>query len=275
MRRGASLGQAGGGGTKSVVITGGTRGIGFGMAREFLWRGHRVAVCGRDPEGVERAVAALDEGHERGRVVGLVCDVGDYEQVRALWDAAVGRFGEVDVWINNAGVGDTGGDFWEREVGSIEEVVRTNLLGVMNGSKVAMRGMLGQGHGHVYNMEGLGSEGGFVLPGAIVYGATKSGVTYFTRGLVKEAKKTSVRVGFLNPGIVVTDLVSAQDVESSRRFLNAVADRVETVAPYLVRRILANERHGARIEWLSRRKLAWRIVTAPFNKRDPFAKTQA
>ena len=78
------------------------------MAREFLWRGHRVAVCGRDPEGVERAVAALDEGHERGRVVGLVCDVGDYEQVRALWDAAVGRFGEVDVWINNAGVGDTG-----------------------------------------------------------------------------------------------------------------------------------------------------------------------
>lgn len=105
------------------------------MAREFLWRGHRVAVCGRDPEGVERAVAALDEGHERGRVVGLVCDVGDYEQVRALWDAAVGRFGEVHVSIDNAGVGDAGGDFWQREVGSIEEEVRTNLLGVMNGSK--------------------------------------------------------------------------------------------------------------------------------------------
>ena len=58
--------QAGGGGTKSVVITGGTRGIGFGMAWEFLRRGHRVAVCGRDHEGVERAVAALGEEHEPG-----------------------------------------------------------------------------------------------------------------------------------------------------------------------------------------------------------------
>jgi len=64
-------------------------------------------------------------------------------------------------------------------------VVRTNVLGVMYGSRVAMRGMLEQGRGEIYNMEGLGSDGGFVLPGAILYGATKSAVTYFTRGLVK------------------------------------------------------------------------------------------
>src|SRR3712207_4835966 len=142
----------------------------------------------------------------------------------------------------------------------------------MHGSRVAMRGMVEQGRGSIYNMEGFGSDGGFVLPGTIVYGATKAAVTYFTKGLVKEAKGTPVRVCFLNPGIVVTDLVSAGDIEGSRRFLNAVADGVETVAPYLVRRILENDRRGARINWLSRRKLAWRLATAPFNSRDPFAR---
>jgi len=80
-----------------------------------------------------------------------------------------------------------------------------------------------------------------------------------------------VRVGFLDPGIVVTDLVAGGDVERSGRFLRAVADRVETVTPSLVDRILANDRYGARIGWLSRRKLAWRLATAPLRKRDPFA----
>jgi len=257
---------------RSVVITGGTRGIGFGIAREFLWCGHRVTVCGRGVEGIERAVATLSEEHDGGLVLGQPCDVANYEQVRALWGAAVGRFGGVDIWINNAGIADPGGDFWEIPAEGIDEVIRTNVLGVMHGSKVAMRGMLEQGQGQIYHMEGLGSDGGFVLPGAIVYGATKSAVTYFTKGLVKEASKTPVPVCFLNPGIVVTDLVSARDLENSERFLRIVADRVETVAPYLVRRILANERHGARIDWLSRRKLAWRFVTSPFNKRDPFSR---
>jgi NADP-dependent 3-hydroxy acid dehydrogenase YdfG len=213
-------------------------------------------VCGRDPKGTERAVAALSEEHGGGLMRGQSCDVADYEQVRALWGAAVRHFGGVDVWINNAGLADPGGDFWEIPAERIDEVIRTNLLGVMHGSKVAMRGMLEQGHGQILNMEGLGSDGRFVRPGALVYGATKSAVTYFTKGLVKEAKDTPVRVGFLSPEIVVTHLLTAGDIEGSRRFLSAVADRVETVAPFLVARILENDRHGARIDWLSRRKLA-------------------
>jgi short-subunit dehydrogenase len=85
-----------------------------------------------------------------------------------------------------------------------------------------------------------------------VYGATKSVITYFTRGLVKEAENTLVRVGILSPGIVVTDLLTAGDIEGSRRSLNAVADRIEAVAPFLVARIRKNDRHDARINWLSK-----------------------
>lgn len=256
---------------KTVVITGSTRGIGFGMARESLRRGNHVVVSGRSPESTDGAAEALVEEYGDQLVMGRSCQVSRYEQVEELWDAAVGRFGEVDVWINNAGLGNPGLDFWEQSLERIEDLVHTNLLGVMYGSKVAMRGMLEQGHGQIYNMEGLGSNG-MVLPGAVLYGTTKSAVTYLTRGLVKEARKTPVKVGFLSPGIVATDLISEEDLERSGRILRILADRVETVTPYLVERILANDRHGARIDWLPRRKIAWRFATAPFNRRDPFLK---
>lgn len=74
----------------------------------------------------------------------------------------------------------------------------------------------------------------------------------------------------MNPGIVATDLISHEDLEKSRRVLEILADRAETAAPYLVERILANDRHGARIAWLTRPKVAWRFVTAPVVKRNPF-----
>lgn len=255
---------------KHVVITGGTRGIGFGMAREFLRRGHRVTVCGRSEAGTERAAVLLAAGPGGERLTALPCDVGDPDQVRMLWEEAVKRGGAVDVWINNAGLTNPSRDLWELGAGVFEEVVRTNVLGVMHGSKVTMRGMLEQGHGQIYNMEGLGGDG-MVCPGAVVYGATKSAVTYLTRGLVKEAKRTPVLVGFLSPGIAATDLISEEDRESARRVLNSLADRVETMAPFLVERILADDRHGARIDWLPKRKLAWRLARIPFDRRDPFA----
>lgn len=259
---------------KSIVITGGTRGIGFGMAGEFLRRGHRVAVCGRTAEGTERAIGALGAEHGAERVLGRPCDVGDHAQVEALWSAAAERFGRVDVWINNAGISNPRRDSWELPAELVDSVVRTNVLGVMHGSKVAMQGMLKQGYGQIYNMEGLGSDG-MILPGAAPYGATKSAVTYFTKGFVKEARNTPVRVCFLGPGMVVTDLLaggeSAGFDDGQRRIANILADRVETVAPYLVDRILANDRHGVRIAWLNKPKIAWRFVKSPFSKRDLFA----
>lgn len=259
---------------KSVVVTGSTRGIGFGLAREFLRRGHRVTVCGRGLGGTEGAVATLRSEHDGGRVLGTPCDVGDRGQVQALWDAAAVRFGGVDVWINNAGLGAPRGRSWGLPAETVEAVVRTNVLGVMHGSAVAMRGMIEQGHGQIYNTEGLGSDGA-VLRGSALYGSTKSAVTYFTRGLVKDARDTPVRVGFLGPGMVMTDLLTGgeeADLDGgARRVINILADRVETVAPYLVERVLDNDHHGARIDWLPKRKVAWRFLAAPFRRRDLFA----
>ena len=147
---------------KTVVVTGSSRGIGFGLARSFVERGCNVVVSGRSQEALDRAVAQLSSGgsgSSRGAVFGAPCDVTRREQVEALWSAAANRFGKVDVWINNAGSSHAPVPFWKLAPAKIDEVLESNLHGMMNGCFVAMRGMQAQGSGHIYNMEGFGSDG--------------------------------------------------------------------------------------------------------------------
>ena len=90
---------------KVIVLTGSTRGIGFGMAREFLKRGHNVVVCGRSQKSTLQAIDALGQEFSAEQVSGKPCDVSVPEQVEQLWKHAVQQFGQVDYWINNAGLG--------------------------------------------------------------------------------------------------------------------------------------------------------------------------
>ena len=260
---------------KVVVVTGGTRGIGFGMAKSFLERDCAVVVCGRSAQSTARSAKALAQRSDPVRVLGQPCDVTDVEQVEGLWNSAVERYGRVDVWINNAGLSHERMSNWELSEDQVNAVVCTNLLGTLNGVRVAMRGMLRQGYGSIYLMEGLGSDGRTV-PGTSVYGATKAAVRYLIRALAKEASGTCVSVNALSPGMVVTDLlVSDEDRKSAnwartKGLYNILADRVDTVAPWLVDQILKNPRHGARIAWLTRGKVLARFLTAPFRRRDLF-----
>ena len=110
-----------------------------------------------------------------------------------------------------------------------------------------------------------------------IYGASKSAVTYLTKTLIVETKDTPVKVCYLSPGIVATDFISdmyADDpaaFEKSKRIFNILADKPETVTPYLAEQVLANDKHGARVAWLTTPKVMKRFLTAPFNKRDVFA----
>jgi NAD(P)-dependent dehydrogenase (short-subunit alcohol dehydrogenase family) len=260
---------------KTVVITGSTRGIGYGLADSFLALGCAVTVSGRIPASVEKAIAELTAKHEADRVLGQPCDVTDLAQVQALWDAAKAHFGKIDIWINNAGIGHSQMDFWQLSPGQIKAVVDTNLVGAMYGAKVALRGMLDQGFGSFYNVEGLGSDDRMVK-GLALYGCTKAGLRYLTQSWVEETRGTSVLVGALRPGMVMTDLVTKQykerpeDWERDKRIINILADRVETVTPWLAQKVLANDKTGARITWLTRGKVIGRFLAAPFRKRDLF-----
>src|SRR5262245_5673372 len=128
--------------TKTVIVTGSTKGLGLGLARSFLDLGTNVVVSARGTSGVEDACAELAEHAPKERIFGRACDVSVYAQVRALWDAAYQRFGAVDVWVNNAGTSNAQRAFIELPPDRIQSVVGTNLIGAMNGSRVALEGML-------------------------------------------------------------------------------------------------------------------------------------
>jgi short-subunit dehydrogenase len=142
----------------------------------------------------------------------------------------------------------------------------------MYGAKVALSEMRAQGHGALYNMEGLGSSGP-VVAGMALYATTKSALSYVTGALAKEVEGTGLVVGALQPGMVVTDLLMGRDGERgppdarARRIMNILADRVETVTPWLAREVLANERNGARIRWLTQWKVMGRFLSAAFHRR--------
>jgi NAD(P)-dependent dehydrogenase (short-subunit alcohol dehydrogenase family) len=164
---------------------------------------------------------------------------------------------------------------WELPAEEARAVIETNVLGVIYGSQTAMRGMLQQGRGQVYNMEGFGSSGR-VMAGLSIYGTSKAAVRYLTKALVEESKDSNILVGSLSPGMVMTGLVldRFQDdpaaLEKNKRIFNIIADSVDNVAPWLVERILSNEKHGARLNYLPPAKMAGRFLTAPFSKRDLF-----
>lgn len=263
----------------TIVITGSTRGIGFGMATEFLKLGTKVFINGRSQKAVDDAIAKLSSLAPAGFLGGHACDVTDIEQIQSLWDAARVAFGDIDIWINNAGLANPSLPFWEQDPQLIKNIVSVNLTGLLFASHVVLNGMLKQNHGALYNMEGFGSNGRTML-GMTIYGSTKYAVRYVNQSLVEETKETPIIIGALSPGMVLTDLLTAdRDVnperwERSKKAFNILADRVETVTPFLAKKVLENQKSGARIEWLSTPKIVYRFLTARFNRRDLFSDSE-
>ena len=257
-----------------VVITGSTKGIGLGLAREFLARGHDVVVSSRAAVAVANAVAELRSAFPQRKVTGQACDVVAYDQVQALWDAAVAAHGGVDIWINNAGRDNAKLPFHELPPDEYVQTVNTNLVGLMHCNRVAIAGMYAQGSGMIWNMEGFGSDGQ-VRATLAPYGSTKYALRYFTKAMIGELKDSPVKVGYLSPGMVVTELLvqppgrRAKDWERTKKILNILADTVETVTPWLVEGMLREHgRHGAAVRWLTTPKVLWRFLSSGFRKRD-------
>lgn len=261
---------------KSIVITGSTRGIGYGLAGEFLRRGCSVTINGRSQGSVDKALDSLGRIYDRARLAGQPGDVTDLATHQALWDAAVAVFGRVDIWINNAGMGHPMLKVWEMPVEMVNQVVDINLKGAIWGSQTAIRGFLLQGGGHLYNMEGFGSNGR-LRAGLSLYGATKSALRFLSRSLTKETEGTPVKVSTISPGIVITELLTdpfkddPEGLERAKWVFNALGDKVETVTPWLVERMLANDKSGAAIDYLTNTKVVTRFAMAPFRRRDLFS----
>lgn len=253
---------------KHVVITGSTRGIGFGLAKEFLRSGCNVTINGQSDESVQRALNELNKDYD-GRVAGFAASIDTLSAMEKLWDYAYSQFGEVHIWINNAGIDQKRKYFWEMDEEEYIRVIRTNVVGMMNGCHVAFRQMQKQGHGYIYTMEGFGSNG-MMREKMTLYGTSKSALTYFTKSLAIEAKNTNVKVGRLSPGMVATDFTRKSYSERSIKIFNILGDKVEPVTKFLVEKILENTENDAHICWLTKPKVMWRFLRSPFVKRDIF-----
>ena len=261
---------------QSVVITGSSRGIGRGLALAFLQRGCRVMLNGRNPEVLSKTAEELGAITDHARVGSCKGDVTHVADLERLWTAAARRFGRVDIWINNAGVGHPADRLWELPIETVERVLDIDYRATVLGTRVAITRMLEQGSGHVYLMEGFGSTG-MMRPGLTVYGSTKYAVRYLTRSIARELRGTPVRISAISPGMVATEFISDQYAGREEEFdrvkpiFNLIADRVETVAPWIVGRILRNSRSGNSITWLTRAKTLARFLFGWIRKRNVFS----
>jgi NAD(P)-dependent dehydrogenase (short-subunit alcohol dehydrogenase family) len=260
---------------KSIVITGSTSGIGFGLADAFLARGCDVTISGRSQAKLDKAHDMLAARHDKSRILAYLCDVSRYDEVQGLWNAAMERFGRIDIWINNAGAGHPQTSIRDYSRETIDRLVAANVTGALYGLNVASKGMMRQGFGAIYNTEGLGSSGP-VIKGLALYSATKAALASLTTAAAKEVEGTAVIVGALRPGMVATKLITGQyeghpeEWKRVERIFNILSDRAETVAPWLADRMLSNKRNGVRIQWLGRWKVMLRFLESPFHKRRIF-----
>lgn len=256
----------------NVVITGSTRGIGLGLAKEFRRLGHSVVISSRGSDAVNMAVAEVSAAPGSGQVTGIACDVGQRDQVQGLWDGAAAALGRIDIWINNAGLTGPKRDVSVLSDAEIAPVISANIWGMIYGTQIPYAGMSAQGGGKIFNFEGFGSDG-MTAPGLTVYGFTKRALTYFTKSVNKEIAGSPVLLGTISPGIVTTDLLEeSKDIdparwEKTKRMYNILADHVETVAPFIVGKVLAADKPGTAIKWLTMPKAVWRFMSAGLTKR--------
>ncbi len=257
---------------KNVVITGSTRGIGYSMAKEFLRAGCNVTLSGRGEALPESTGASLS--HFKDKYIYVPCNVQKKARLQNLWDASLEKWGSIDIWINNAGQNTPHAFSWETGETYTENIIKTNITGMIYGSQIAAVEMIKQGHGAIYSMEGLGSNNMIQLK-TILYGTTKHALTYFMKGLAKELEGTGVIAGRLSPGMMLTDFITkTPDGEQSevisdekfKKLFNILADKPETVAKFFIPRILNNTKSDTQIAWLTNRKAIWRFITSGFRK---------
>ncbi len=240
-----------------VVITGGSKGLGYALASGFLAAGDRVVLCGRNRQGVEDALHSLRLAVPGGAVYGIACDVGERSAGTLLADFAVSRLGRVDRWINNAGTaGLLKRPLWELDGEDIRETCSTNLAGTIVMCAEAVRVMQRQPSTkkpcyHIFNM-GFSSAGAALSRSAVPHKASKRGVaevTHFLSGELKASGVTSIGVHELSPALVLTELLLRDATESASRFLRVIAEKPEKVAAVLVPKIRAIEGRNRRLRY--------------------------
>lgn len=184
---------------KVILITGGSRGLGLALAREFARRGSRVAICARDADELERA--RLDLQGRGARVLTLACDITDRARVDEAIREVTSEWGRIDVLVNDAGVIQVGPlDTLTRE--DYEEAMRTHFWGPLNTMMAVLPQMRARRDGRIVNISSIGGK--ISVPHLLPYSASKFALTGLSEGMRAELARENVLVTTVCPGLMRT-----------------------------------------------------------------------
>ncbi|WP_268541405.1 SDR family oxidoreductase [Candidatus Nitrosotenuis cloacae] len=213
---------------KVVVITGASSGIGAASCAEFAKRGATVVLVARRREKLEEIQASLAKYGATSMII--QCDVSKREQVEEMGRKVIGRFGKVDVLVNNAGFAIYGA-VSDLTVDEIESQMATNYLGMVYCTKCLLPKMLEQKSGHIVNVASVAAS--FGLPGIASYCASKFAMLGFSEGLSHELEGTGVGVTVVSPIMVRTSFFDHRSFSSMPKY-SPTALSAETVARSVV-----------------------------------------
>ena len=200
--------------TKTVLITGGSRGIGRAMVYAFARAGYQVLLNFNRSEAIANEIAS-----EFSNVKVYGADVGKQNQVFQMVEYTRQNLGEIDILINNAGIScsgllqDLASDEWER-------LINVNLTGVYNCCKAVLPSMISKKCGKIINISSVWGMVG--ASNEVAYSASKAGVIGLTKALAKEIGPSNIQVNCIAPGIVMTDMVSEYSMDE----LNSITEQI-------------------------------------------------
>ena len=185
---------------KIAFITGGTKGIGLGVAESLLAEGYAVAFTGRTQEGVEAAVKTLEANYPKDRILGIVADVRDLPILENATQKIIEKWGRLDVLVANAGVGILK-SIEELSVEEWNKQIDTNLTGVFYSVKATLAQII-ENKGYIITISSLAGTN-FFLKGT-AYNASKFGLVGFSQALMLDLRDKDVKVSTIMPGSVAT-----------------------------------------------------------------------
>ncbi|MFN2511030.1 MAG: SDR family oxidoreductase [Pyrinomonadaceae bacterium] len=186
---------------KVAIVTGGSKGIGRAIAEALVRERINVCISARKRSEIDQTVVAL-KGLELGQITGIVCDVCDHSQVKALIERTVVEFGGLDILVNNAGIG-IFSTVEETSPKDFRSVIETNLFGVYYCCYEAIPLMKQRGGGYIINMSSL--AGANPHPGMAAYNASKFALNGFSEALMQEVRHDGIKVSYIMPGSVNTE----------------------------------------------------------------------
>jgi NAD(P)-dependent dehydrogenase (short-subunit alcohol dehydrogenase family) len=203
-----------------AIVTGGSKGIGYAIARAFVQHGMYVVISARNDSELSRAVTELGGSD---RVAAVRADVRQAADADRLVKEAAQRFGGVDVLVNNAGIGRFA-NVADMSIDTWREVIDTNLSGVFYCCHAVLPELRRRNGGYIINIASLAGKNPFVQGSA--YCASKAGLMAFSEALMLEVRHDNIRVSYVMPGSVSTDFAARSADESWKLTADDVAQVV-------------------------------------------------